>query len=162
MQEARVIIGVMTNSGEPAIWETGGGYTKTGKAVIVASAEGRKKVPVYIRKRGRLANSDHALIPVKVGDVVIFADHHNEDFCIEVFKIKKISDPILSQFVVSPDTELVFLISVDKIHFFDFGQWDKRGEPSNTMMAAVNAAKEKALCYHCREPHWVRKEEDHV
>ena len=36
---------------------------------------------------------------------------------------------------------------------FDMGEWET--EPPAFLHAAIEAAKEKATCYHCREPHFV-------
>jgi hypothetical protein len=57
-----------TKKGYPALWERGGGYTNTGVATIIAGKGGQPKRAIYIRQRGPLANDDHALIPVEVGD----------------------------------------------------------------------------------------------
>jgi hypothetical protein len=39
------------------------------------------------------------------------------------------------------------------IAHFDMGEWDK--EPPQELIAAIEAAKEKATCYHCRSPHYI-------
>lgn len=60
-----------TKKGFPCLWESGGGYINTGEATIIASPSGGPKKPVYIRNRGPLANGNHALIILGVGDYII-------------------------------------------------------------------------------------------
>lgn len=79
-----------TRKGFPCLWESGGGYSNTGYATIIASKNGEEKTAVYIRKRGRLANGEHALIPIAVGDYVINAGHHRNDFKILVYRMTRI------------------------------------------------------------------------
>lgn len=205
-----------TKKGYPALWECGGGYTNTGKATIIASAEGKKKKPVYIRRRGHLACAEHALFVIEKGDYVIEANHHREDFEISIYKIinffteqyekpchrpigtitkkefkekfgikyeeaykkekyslrdmdeccsgfYKITDDIAFTYSF-PESELVDLYTIEKItKTIDYagleivakysrGEWDV--EPPACLKAAIKAAKEKATCYHCREPHF--------
>ena len=81
-----------TKKGLPALWECGGGYSNTGDATIIAGPKGEKKKPVYIRRRGELANRKHALFIIEPGDIIIRAKHHREDFSIEVLQVKKIEE----------------------------------------------------------------------
>jgi hypothetical protein len=131
-----------TKRGHPALWECGGGCRNTGEATIIASSSGGPKRPVYIRHRGSLANSNHALVVLEVGDYIIFANHHREDFEIEIFKILRFE----------ANKEETYAV-VEKTNCFSMGEWDK--EPPAYLEAAIQAAKEKATCYHCREPHFI-------
>jgi hypothetical protein len=128
-----------SRSGLPCLWERGGGATNTGSATVIADPEGRPKRPIYIRRRGPLACGEHALIPVRVGDLVVRASHHRGDFDIEVFRIMEISGD-----------EAV----VEAIADFRKGEWAP-AEPNGAVAEAVRAAQQKATCYHCREPHYV-------
>ena len=119
------------------MWESGGGYTNTGNAVIIANADGSKKRPVYIRRRGPLACDNHALFVVKPGDIVVEASHHRRDFEIRVWCI----DQILEEEA-----------RLNLLHEFSLGEWDT--ELPEDLQAAVEAAMNKATCYHCREPHF--------
>ena len=49
-----------TKKGYPAMWEAGGGFTNTGEATIIADKAGQPKKALYVRKRGPLANENHA------------------------------------------------------------------------------------------------------
>jgi len=127
-----------TKKGYPALWECGGGYTNTGVATIIAGKEGQPKRAIYIRQRGPLANDDHALIPVEVGDYVISANHHRRDFEIFIYRITNI---------------LKEEASIEKIAEFSNGEWDVELPPY--LKIPVKASKQKATCYHCREPHFI-------
>ena len=134
----------LTQKGYPAYWERGGGRSNTGDAYIVADREGRPKKAIYIRRRGHLANENHALIPLSLGDHIIIADHHREDFTIIVYQV--------IDFKTGDNDKEVFALCVKK-RFFDKGEWDE--ELPAHLEVAVNAAMEKATCYHCREPHYI-------
>ena len=76
-----------TKKGWPALWEGGGGYSNTGDATIIAGPKGEKKTPLYIRRRGPLACSYHALFVVREGDIVIESSHHRGDFHHQIYRI---------------------------------------------------------------------------
>jgi len=126
-----------SRTGLPCLWEQGGGATNTGSAQVVAGRDGSPKRPIYVRRRGSLSSGEHALIPIELHDVVVYADHHRQDFYVEVARIVEIRD---EEAVVEP------------IATFDEGEWN-RDLPSE-LKSAVEAAMEKAVCYHCREPHF--------
>jgi len=127
-----------TKKGYPALWECGGGCRNTGEATIIASPSGGPKKPAYIRHRGSLANAHHALIILEVGDYIIEANHHREDFEIAIYRVLNFEE----------ETAVV-----EQVNCFSMGEWDK--EPPAYLEAAIQAAKEKATCYHCREPHYI-------
>lgn len=129
-----------SRKGFPCLWEFGGGYSNTGDSTIIADKNGEAKTAIYIRRRGQLANGYHALIPVVVGDFIIEADHHRGDFHIRVWKITEITPKDKAT------TELV-------AEFFD-GEWDNLPQ---FLEEAVEAAKAKATCYHCREPYFAKE-----
>ena len=132
-----------TQKGFPAYWERGGGFRNTGNATIIADREGQPKKAVYIRRRGHLANENHALFILGIGDHIVFADHHREDFTIVVYQVIDFKT----------DSEDNIYATAVKKRFFDRGEWDE--ELPAHLEAAVEAAMEKATCYHCREPHFI-------
>ena len=134
-----------TKKGLPAYWESGGGCRNTGTATIIADKNGQPKKAAYIRGRGELANSAHALIILEVGDYIIIASHHREDFYIEVLETFDFEDF---------DSEMYAV--VETVTRFDKGEWD--AELPAFLETAVQAAVEKATCYHCRTPHYVKIE----
>ena len=135
MKEIRI---ERTKKGFPALWECGGGFTNTGEATIIASPSGGPKRAIYIRNRGQLANAHHALIPIEVGDYIVEADHHREDFEIAIYRILNFEE----------ETAVV-----EQVNCFSRGEWDK--ELPAYLEQAVHTAMFKATCYHCREPHFI-------
>lgn len=127
-----------TKRGLPALWEKGGGFTNIGSAQIVTGPDGKPLKPIYIRRRGSLACGRHALLVVQPGCYVIWASHRRRDFIIKVLSIADIQEK-----EASCDVEYVF----------SRGEWDI--EPISFLEAAIRAAKEKATCYHCRQPHYI-------
>ncbi len=129
-----------TKSGLPALWEAGGGCTNTGDARIICNRNGQPKKPIYIRRSGHLSNREHALLVIEEGDYVIYASHHRRDYLIRIYKIVNIEQE-------HAFTELKYE--------FSKGEWDQ--SPPEFLQNAINAATEKASCYHCKEPHFVAK-----
>lgn len=129
-----------SKKGIPCMWECGGGASNTGDSRIICDMNGNPKTPLYIRRRGSLSNDNHALIPVRVNDVIIDAYQHRGDFEIGIYQIKEIKDD-----------EAVS----EKINGFDYGEWDN---PLEKFKSAVDAAMKKAKCYHCRRPFFIKEE----
>lgn len=128
-----------TMKGHPALWENGGGMSNTGFATIIAGSKGEKLTPVWINRRGKLACENHALFIVKEGYHIIYLDHHRGDYDIQVYHILSINKE-------------ENIANVEIINEYSKGEWDK--EPSESLKDAIEAAENKATCYHCREPHF--------
>jgi hypothetical protein len=128
-----------TKKGFTAIWESGGGATNTGASRIIAGPNGEALRPIYVRQKGPLSQGDHALFIVWPGCHVIVATRHRGEFDIFVYRIE----------AVDKDEDELLLV---KEYEYTRGEWDK--EPPEELAAAIAAAKEKAACYHCREPHY--------
>jgi len=110
--------------------------------MIIASPDGSAKRAIYVKERGSLANSDHALIPIAVGDLVLYANRHRGDFVIDISRIVSITNEEAT---------------LEPVALFSEGEWDN---PAAEEMynAAINACMKKARCYHCREPHYIRRD----
>ena len=132
-----------TQKGFPAFWERGGGCRNTGSSYIIADCNGKAKRAVYVRRRGHLANEHHALVVIERGDYIIVADHHREDFTVCIWQVEDI--------VQKSNGQLEALAR--QAYFFNRGEWIT--EPPAELETAIDAAVQKALCYHCREPHHV-------
>ena len=128
-----------SKSGIPCLWERGGGYSHTGTATIICSPNGHPKRAIYVARKGMLACGEHALIPIAVDDYIITAKHHREDFDITIYRIAKINADTAD---IEFGTE------------FSNGEWREPLPPAE-FEAAVQAAQEKATCYHCRSPHYI-------
>lgn len=131
-----------TKKGYPAMWERGGGFTNTGVATIIANENGKPKKAVYVRQRGPLANENHALIVLEVGDYIVEADHHREDFEISVLKVLGFEEKGEEMYAV-----------VEQVNYFSNGEWEV--ELPAFLETPVRASMQKATCYHCREPHYI-------
>ena len=118
-----------SRAGLPCMWESGGGSTKTGGAKIICTASGSSKKAIYIPRGGHLSNGEHALIPVAVGDIIIFHSHDRKGGETEILKIVKIVGE-------KAYTETI--------------------EMKDCYKNAVEAAIKKAHIYHCREAVYVK------
>jgi len=118
-----------SKSGLPCIWESGGSSTKTGGARIICTSNGLPKKAIYIPRGGHLSNGGHALIPVVVGDIIIFHSHDRKGGETEILKIKKIVGE-------KAYTETI--------------------EMKDCYKNAVEAAIKKAHIYHCREAIYIK------
>ena len=114
--------------GIPCLYESGGGYTNTGAAQIIADRLGYPKRAIYIRTSGNLACQEHALIPVGCGDHIVTVKRHREHVAIRVDRIESIEENTAS------------LVMKTEPICFD----------------AINAAIEKSNDYHCRQPYYIR------
>ena len=188
-----------TRKGFPAFWEKGGGYTNTGEAIVIASQSGGPKRPIYIRRRGHLANNEHALFVLELGDYIIEAKHHRKRFNVEIYKVIGFESRNRSYFSTGDTLSRMKLGEFIKKYgrlenypkllgfAYDTYRIDEKTAAQSThifkteeleivelkeeiceetyavvkkvcynahLKAAVRAAKEKATCYHCREPHF--------
>lgn len=136
-----------TKSGLPAIWEAGGGYSNSGHATIVAGRNGEALKPIYVRRRGHLAGGEHALFVAKPGFHNVEARHHRRDFWITVWRIEGIRRTDDG----GHEADLTLVAE------FDQGEWIP--SPQDYLNAAIEAARQKATCYHCRSPHYIMEVE---
>jgi len=132
-----------TKKGFPALWEKGGGYTNTGEAQIVAGRRGEKLKPIFIRTKGPRACGQHALFIIQPGYYIIKVDYWNKrdpKYLVDIYQIIE-----FNEFVENPDRPddkklLAITVRVE----------NEKPE----LKEAVEAAKQKAQCYHCRSPHY--------
>ena len=133
----------ISKSGIPCLWETGGGRTNTGESQIICDSVGSPKIPIYVRRKGHLANLNHALIPIFEGYYIIDATHQRADFEISIAKILQISENLE--------------ISCNVVNRFYNGEWDN--PLPQYLIPAVEAATKKAMMYHCKVPVFIQEEE---
>ena len=137
-----------TKRGYPAFWESGRGSTDIGEATIIAGKDGKPKKAI---SRGQLANCRHALIPIEEGDYIINAFHYREDFGISIYRVTGFEVFKGEEYAVAE----YYNGKADMEHQICYGlpEWE---EPLPAFLEdAVQAAMEKATCYHCREPHYI-------
>ena len=140
----RVFLLEKTRSGRLALWEEGGGMTNTGSATVIADLEGKPLRPYYVRRRGQLANGRHALVPVRCGSLVVKANHHRRDFIVKVWEVV----------AIIPHTNKGPVAIAKLIGHWAEGEWVPT--PPTWTKQAIEACLVKALCYHCRAPHFVK------
>lgn len=128
-----------TKRGYHALWEYGGGCTNTGGATVICDQNGGRKNAIYVRRRGHLSNGNHALVILEVGDYIIQTYHYLRNFWMKIYRVVSFNE----KYAI---TELVYKLSDDV--------WNE--SPPEFLEAAVEAAKEKATCYHCGGAHYIR------
>jgi hypothetical protein len=138
-----VILLERTRSGRPAKFESGGATSPVvGRATVVCGPHGEKMLPTYVKKTGPRAMGDHALFVVFAGTLIVEIERVKDVFNISVLKIKSIIEK-----------ENKFEAVVVKILECDGGEWDKE-HLRDRFADAIEAAKKKSGCYHCREVHY--------
>lgn len=135
----------LSKRGIPCVWEKGGAYSNTGDCQLVCDMNGLAKKAIYIRTRGSLACEEHALIPIRVNDYIVKVSQWRDDFDIKIHKI------------ISIDTENK-VAELEQINHFSENEWDC--ELDEKFNAVVEAGKEKATEYHCRDAYFIKREED--
>jgi ribosomal protein S27AE len=139
----KVFVCERTKSGSPALWESGGGYTNTGEAQIIAGSQGEKLRPVYIRIKGHRACGQHALFVVRPDYYIISVYYWNKQdppYNITVYQIQQFAD--FNENPDHPEDKKLLALARILVDFPDF------------LQPAIDAAKNKTRCYHCREPHY--------
>lgn len=122
----------VSKSGIACLWESGGGWSNTGYATVIAGTHGEAKKAIYVKTHGDLACKDHALIPVKVGDYVINAENNRKEENIEVYQITGIN----------LDRKIAEAASVEQM-------------PAH-LQEAVDACVAKSYDYHCCTPYYCK------
>lgn len=129
-------------------WEGGGGYSNTGESIIISGINGEALKPTFIKRRGHLACREHAMFLFYPGQpwVEIEASQWRGDFDIKMYQC------ILTN-VGEIQRNLIWDIdNVDKENIIDEIP-DKISKFKNAIVAAMD----KAMCYHCRSPHYIKK-----
>ena len=134
----------LSKRGIPCVWEKGGAYSNTGNCQLVCDMNGKAKKAIYIRTRGSLACEEHALIPIRVNDHVVEVGQWRHDFDVKIYRI------------ISIDNENK-VAELEQINHFSENEWDC--ELDEKFNAVVEAGKEKATDYHCRDAYFVKRED---
>ena len=130
----------------PSLWERGGAGCNTGNATIITSPDGTAYKPYFIRKSGdRVGDNRHALVPLEVGSWIISADWWRKrevEIEIEVTRVTSIEGDHAT---------------IDVVEVCNQGGWQivNDNDVPDGVRDAICAARAKATCYHCRNPHFV-------
>lgn len=133
----------LSRNGLTCMWESGGGYTNTGYATLIANDEYGKKKPIFIKKSGERACNEQALIVVRPGHVICKTHHHQGQHTTTIYRIVEIYQE-----------EGVYKARCEITNSFEDGTWSCL--PSKELMDMARAAWEKAESYHSRTPVWVK------
>jgi hypothetical protein len=141
-----------TRTGRAAIWESGGGLTNRGHAVLVTDPHGGPKIPLFVKTSGDLACGNHALIPVAAGDCIISVRNKLGEGKVE--RITAVGPAIAPQ--PNPQGLGAGLLSraahidltTELVAEYETGEWSP--ELPDQFQAAWDAACRKARTYHCR------------
>lgn len=86
---------VITARGHCALWEKGGRTSTeaglTGFSQIITNSIGNPLIPIFVRSKGMIENSNHALFPVNKGFTIITV-HDAKELTIEIKSIMEIVD----------------------------------------------------------------------
>jgi len=118
-------------------YEQGGSMTKTGKATIVCNSRGEELYPDFVYSHGHLSNGKHAKFLIENGVLVTSTKHG----FIEI-----------EQVVAEKDEDKVWLV----INMIWEGRIEQLPDYYQEFTYACLAANEKANCFHCREPHFIK------
>jgi hypothetical protein len=133
-----------------AVWEEGGSMTMTGQAQVVAGLDGKPLRPAFVIRKGERACSRHALFTGRrLATVWASRSRDSKDF-----SIKKLEcDPVTGNVEVAVLHSASYPVAVScrsggRLEF------DLPPEAA-CFLPAVQAALQKAACYHCRRPHYI-------
>lgn len=121
------------------LWESGGATSSKGYAKCIAKQNGDPMKPVFVRERGNLANSDHAMFVAKKAAICEVSQWAGENIKLSIVKIK--GKKIMEE----------ELWNVEDINY------DKNIVPKRFVkyIPLIDATVNKAHCYHCRSPHYM-------
>lgn len=127
-----------SKTGLPVLSECGGGSRNTGESRIVCGSEGERLKPLYIPYRG-YAWGDHALFVVRAGMHIIECSRSRG------------SERVIFSRVAGVGTDA----DPDELELVIVAEWEGGdGDIPSFLAPAVDAAREKAACYHCRHVHY--------
>lgn len=118
--------------------ESGGGLTRTGSSQIVCGLTGKALKPYFRPQRGHLSNGDHAFFAVVGSVATVNAEQNSAHISIQSHRIQENGGNV---FHILKDVIWEGLVSEMPDCYSGFSD-------------AVQAAIDKANCYHCREAHY--------
>lgn len=134
----------LSNTDVPCLWESGGESKDGDKgfSTIICNSNGNPKRAIFIQKNiPDLYGGNHALIPIKTGDIVIKTLHENKKFNISVYKIEDVKHD---------DVELKQEYSFSS----ETGNWDR--EIPKWLIEPIKISKHKSLTTDCRDPFYIK------
>jgi hypothetical protein len=125
--------------------ESGGGMTNTGFASVCCDRDGIPFVPYYVPTSGHLACRTHAYFSIPASErvtvVVVSASKGDSTLKINSYHLHECVDR-----TIEIRESIIWK-----------GYFNELPETADRFTRAVNAAMAKVRCYHCREPHFIRR-----
>lgn len=128
-------------------WEAGGGYSNTGESIIISGVNGEALKPTFIKTRGHLACREHAMFLFYPGQpwVEIETSQWRGDFDIKMYQC------VITNYGEIQRNLIWNINNVDKDTIID-----EIPDTLSKFKNAIVAAMDKAMCYHCRRPHFIK------
>lgn len=125
--------------------ESGGGYTNSGFSRIVCGLEGEPLKPLFIKRKGHLANNEHCYFGLWEGKevIMILTEHIKKKFDIQILLGKGDRKDLIFHEIWSGRK-----IPMDKIE-------DVIPSYLDIYREAIRSSVKKSLHYHCREPYYI-------
>ena len=135
---------VTSRTGLKCLWEKGGAGRNTGYSAIICDNNGEAKKAIYVRTKGHIANSHHALIPVCSGDIMVEVNRHRKVAFMYIWCITSV------EFAEA---------TLELISRFDGNVWDNV-KAAEIYKEAIDAAVAKSEEYHCRVPFYISNSDE--
>lgn len=131
---------VLSKRNIPCLWEFGGSEEDEGTAFLIGYDSCLTRRPLFVQYGNKTPNKNHALIPIDVSNILVYAARMKDTYVINVYR------------VTSVDPENVFCTLE---HQFLNGTWDVKPEETFTRM--IETAKIKAKTQNCTTAFWIDK-----
>jgi len=130
-------------------YEEGCGMSNTGNAVIICGEKGEKLRPFRIPKRGHLAGARHAYFTSYNPIIEITANHHRHDYSIRVYRYS------INTKTGEVESKELWRIGADADASYN-EVLESIPNKLEYLEEAIKASMDKASCWHCREPHYIK------
>lgn len=149
---------LLSKNGLPCLWEKGGRIDEsTGNSTIICDANGNKKKPIFIKRKGTLSCSEHALIVIKKNDVIVEVNYQEYyPFEIKILRIINININARELEVDYIDYFSIFLMDTPDRYKYSIKEYCEDEIPK--YQNAILSAYKKAICYNCKEPYFIKTE----
>lgn len=139
----------------PCMWEKGGMQNEYKRsATVFCNSKGKRKKAAFINQNGDLCCGEHALIVLHEGDIIVEVSYKRPFFYISILQIDQINIEFCEAEVHSiAECKTWTVEDIEKL--FSDNLWNDK-EVAKKYKNAIQAAYEKAMCYQCKEPHFVR------
>lgn len=151
----------MSKHNFPCMWEKGGQLDEfNGSSTIICDEFGNMTKPLFIRRKGQLSCSEHALIIIHKNYVIIEVLYQEQNMLLSINILKIVGLNIEKSIA---ETECVERLLFPYYLESDISDAEERIEnacDNNSKITiykkAIISAYKKATCFHCKKPHFIR------